>query len=94
MTTYYFFLILDINRRFWRKGYELLSAADLLISIDDRMSVVNYSKELTIVNITSSDEGEYTCVVNKKPQYQHTYVLRVRGNNTYEHELFCSFHRI
>lgn len=71
-------------RRFWRKGYEVLSVASIVITNDERIAVINNSMELRISNVTLDDEGEYTCVVSKRPQFKHTYILRVK-------ELICTF---
>lgn len=68
----------ETARRFWRKGYDVLAVANIVISADDRFETFNQSTVLKIRNVTAEDEGEYTCVVNAKPKYKHIHALHVK----------------
>lgn len=65
-------------RRFWRKDDEVLTAANTVMSSDDRIKQTNNSVMLVITNVNLEDQGEYVCIVNAKPKYRHTYLLRVK----------------
>ncbi|GAB6030779.1 hypothetical protein CHUAL_007627 [Chamberlinius hualienensis] len=69
---------LESVRRFWKKGDELLTAADIVMSDDDRIKQINNSATLVITNVNKDDKGEYICVVNAKPRYKHVHVLRIK----------------
>ena len=61
----------------WKRETTLISAKDVKLVRDDRISVVGTS--LNIAKVTSKDSANYTCEINTATASQITVVLNVLG---------------
>ena len=67
----------------WKRETTLISAKDVKLVRDDRISVVGTS--LNIAKVNNKDSGNYTCEINTAAASQITVVLNVLGKYTLTH---------
>lgn len=64
-------------RRLWYRGTDLLTAATVVITFDERVRVVN-DVNIEISNITIDDEGEYTCTIVARIPLQKKFDVTIK----------------
>ncbi|XP_014248164.1 limbic system-associated membrane protein-like isoform X2 [Cimex lectularius] len=62
--------------RAWKKGIAILTAGDIKVSPDDRLSLVN-GYDLEIRSVRSEDEGDYVCQIASLQPQEITHTLEV-----------------
>ena len=76
----------------WKKGIAVLSAGNVKVSPDPRISLVN-GHSLEIKEVTTQDAGDYVCQIGTLEPREITHTVEVLGkslNLSYDHLVLSS----